>query len=370
MRNKMIISGIAMMAGISACGVVQEANACGLGVATFEVTATSLNVRPEPNTSKPSIATLKKGQKVVPFEKLGNWGKIKLPNKTTGWVSLTYLKEVSKCNIPDTDVESTTVKRVVVNTDGLNLREKPTTNSASMTKFKKGKELTLLKQEGAWSFVEDGHVDGWVYTKYIDAVKENSTTNNNSTTWTGIVTGTGIEGLNVRMDAGVQYSIKTVLPEGSEVEVQYEVVRNNGTWLRIKYKAKNGNDYGYVAKSYIKEKSNANQTQPSAPVETQKPSTESTNTSVSVDNELTGAVYDEETGALRWFERTVYAPAGDPLNIRVAPNSKSEIITKTVRYSKIFVAGESKTNPGWYKVTGVDYNGKSYTGWAISKYIF
>lgn len=379
MNRKAIIAGLTMVAGIGAYGMTQEANACGLGVTEFEVKATSLNVRPEPNTSKLPIGKLTRGQKVVPYEKSGNWGKIKLSNGKEGWVSMDYLKSLDNHNIPTDDNSATTInKKVVVTANSLNLRAQPNTSSQIYGKLSKGKTLMALKQTGAWLYVEDGHINGWVHSDYVKDTNNNSNSNDNTSNdstsnkkWTGVVFGLNGKRLNVRYDASTGSSVKGYLNEGDTVEVQHEVNRGGRTWLRIKY---NGSNYGYVAKEYVKVKTNEvdkpsvetpskpSENTPSTPSES-KPSTPS-------NSDLTGEVYDEVTGELRWFERTVYAPAGDPLNIRTQPNANSSVITKVVRHSKIFVGGESKSNPGWYKVSGVDGQGNAFEGWAHSKYIF
>ena len=277
MNNKLIIAGITGLATVGTVGFYQEANACGVGHEEFMVTAESLNVRTGPGTNYAVIGSVKKGQKYVPFEsgQNGAWGKIKLSNGKTGWVSMTYMKSLDTCTTQD---------------------------NSSQTK------------------------------------EEN---------WTGVVTASS---LNVRYDAGTKYSVKASLPKGTEVEVKYE---KNG-WYRIEYKKGGRFDFGYVSKQYIAKKS----TTSSNNTQSQQPSYE---------YKVEGEVYDEETGALMWIERTVYAPASTPLNIRKHPTTQSDVVAKVPRYSKIFISG---SHGAWYRVQGVDSQGKSYDGWAHSDYIF
>lgn len=262
MNKKTIIAGLTFMSAMGAYAMTQEADACGLGITKFDVTADVLNVRPEPNTSKNAIGKLRKGQKVVPFELSNGWGKIKLSNGLEGWVCMTYLSEVKDyCNTP----EDTLVvkKEVFVDTNNLNLRERPTTQSYSKMKLSKGTKLSVHNESG-----------NWLYVSY-------------------------------------------------------------------------GNEYGWVSASYVTEES---------PITPETP----------YEYIIKGEVYDE-TGELRWFERTVYVPVNSSLNIRQLPTTDSKVVAKVVRYDKIFVSGISN---GFYRVRGIDKNGNSYDGFAHSKYIF
>lgn len=172
--NKIVIAGMAGLT-IGAMGLYQEANACGVGVEQFQVTAESLNVRSGPGTNYSTIGSVVKGQKFVPFETElnGAWGKIKLPNGRVGWVSMRYMKSMDNCNEEN--------------------------NSSS----------SQIKEEN----------------------------------WIGVVTAN----LNVRTGAGTNYSVKTTLPKGTEVEVKYEV---NG-WYKVEYKYRGRFDFGHVSKSYV-----------------------------------------------------------------------------------------------------------------------
>ena len=66
------------------------------GTGNGTVTASSLNIRKGPGTSYNIIGkTLKKGDEVEILEKSGNWGKIEYEEGKFGWISLSYVGQVS-----------------------------------------------------------------------------------------------------------------------------------------------------------------------------------------------------------------------------------------------------------------------------------
>ena len=363
MNNKLIIAGITGLATVGTVGFYQEANACGVGHEEFMVTAESLNVRTGPGTNYAVIGSVKKGQKYVPFEsgQNGAWGKIKLSNGKTGWVSMTYMKSLDTCTTQDNSSQTKEENWTgVVTASSLNVRYDAGTKYSVKASLPKGTEVEVKYEKNGWYRIEykkGGRFDfGYVSKQYIakkSITSSNNTSNNTSSSqikeenWAGVVTASS---LNVRTEAGTNSAIKTSLPKGTEVQVHHEI---NG-WYRIEYKKGGRFDFGYVSKQYVTKKSatSSNNTQSQQP---------------SYEYKVEGEVYDEETGALMWIERTVYAPASTPLNIRKHPTTQSDVVAKVPRYSKIFISG---SHGAWYRVQGVDSQGKSYDGWAHSDYIF
>ena len=395
MKNKAMIMGLTMMAGVGVYGATQEVSACGAGVTEFKVTA-NLNVRPEPNTSKSPIGKYSKGQIIVPVDGENGWAKVEYKGKT-GWVSMDYLEKMPDKCIPESEDSIKVInKRVSVTADVLNLRERPSTQSAVLGKFSNGKKLTALKQVGEWLYVEDGHVNGWVHSSYVKDISESNNSqapeNNNTSSnekWDGVISISGGT-LNVRMGAGTTYSVKGSLKNGEKVRVLSEKKDKQGNaWLYVSFKKSGRTDFGYVAKQYVKVDNGVTEEKPSVPPTTEekpsvppttenKPSTDVESNKPSVDesiesedtSDLTGEVYDEETGKLIWLERTVRVPESTTLEVRTLPSENAPMITQLVKDAKVFVAGESKSNPGWYKISGVDHNGNEFNGWAISTYIY
>ena len=360
--NEKLVVGLAGLATVGVMGIYQEASACGVGHEEFMVTADSLNVRSGAGTNYSVIGSVKKGQKFIPFEsgQNGAWGKIKLSNGRTGWVSMQYMKSIDTCNTQTPEQNWTGV----VTASSLNVRYDAGTKYSVKTSLPKGTEVEVKYEINGWYKIEykkGGRYDfGYVSKQYISkksTTSSNNTSNNTSNSisnsqaseqnWAGIVTANS---LNVRTEAGTNNAVKTSLPKGTEVQVHSE---KNG-WYYIEYKKNGKYDFGYVSKQYVTKKSqtSSNNTQSQQP---------------SYEYKVEGEVYDEETGALMWIERTVYAPASTPLNIRKHPTTQSDIVTKVPRYSKIFISG---SHGAWYRVQGVDSQGKSYDGWAHSDYIF
>lgn len=57
-------------------------------------TGVGLNVRQGPGTTYAVITTIREGTPVVVLLRQSNWARVRLPNGTVGWCSLTYLKPV------------------------------------------------------------------------------------------------------------------------------------------------------------------------------------------------------------------------------------------------------------------------------------
>ncbi len=115
-----------------------------------------LNMRQSSSTSAKIVDKLPRGTKVQVFSKSGDWYRVKHGN-TEGWVHGDYLK-----------VEEVTLGVGKVNTEVLNLREKPSTSSKILGKLTKGQNLTLISRSGAWYRVKTaGGQLGWAHGDYI-----------------------------------------------------------------------------------------------------------------------------------------------------------------------------------------------------------
>ncbi|HVR44714.1 MAG TPA: SH3 domain-containing protein [Thermoanaerobaculia bacterium] len=73
-------------------------------IGSARVSATSLNVRPDPSTANEPLASLRRGERVGILEKRAQWTRIRLSGGTEGWVAARYLREERHCP-PDRDYE-------------------------------------------------------------------------------------------------------------------------------------------------------------------------------------------------------------------------------------------------------------------------
>jgi len=125
-----------------------------------------VNVRVDSTVFAKSIGVLKKGDNVKAVKEKFNWYKIILPRRFVCYASSAYLKKMGKNTAR---VEAT----------ALNLRVRPSLDSAIIGKVKKGTTLRLLKEQNGWAKVEGfPYIYGWVHKKFINLLPDK--TKNNS----------------------------------------------------------------------------------------------------------------------------------------------------------------------------------------------
>lgn len=235
-------------------------------------------------------------------------------------------QEADACGLGETQFK--------VQADVLNVRPEPNTSKSAIAKLTRNSKVTILELSNGWGKIKlsNGKI-GWISMNYVSQI-DNCTIPSEKPISKGVVF-VNTSALNLRERPTTSSYSKAKLSKGTSLEVYNE---SNG-WLYVS----NGNEYGWVSKSYT------------------------TSSLIEEEYEITGKVYDDITGELRWFERTVYAPASTPLNIRKAPTTKSSVVATTSRYNKIFVSG---IKDGFYQVRGIDDNGNHFKGFAHSRYIF
>lgn len=183
--NKILMTGIAGIAAVGSIGFYQQADACGVGSEEFKVTAESLNVRSGPGTNYPVIGGVTKGQKFVPSEAEhnGTWGKIKLPNGRTGWVSMQYMKSTGNCTEENNSSSSQTKEENwegVVTANSLRVRSGAGTNYSQKTSLPKGTKVDVIFETNGWYYVQYGRAGkfdhGYVAKNYVSPVNNSNNT--------------------------------------------------------------------------------------------------------------------------------------------------------------------------------------------------
>ncbi|MBU5294104.1 N-acetylmuramoyl-L-alanine amidase, partial [Anaerosalibacter bizertensis] len=132
----------------------------------LEVVADVLNVRAKPTTNSAKLTQVKKGSKYKALAESNGWYKI-TANGKTGWVSGAHVKEVKAIqeNPPKID-------KLEVVADVLNVRAKPTTNSAKLTQVKKGSKYKALAESNGWYKITANGKTGWVSGAHVKEVKD------------------------------------------------------------------------------------------------------------------------------------------------------------------------------------------------------
>lgn len=240
-----------------------QADACGVGDVDFQVTALSLNVRAGAGTEYPVIGSVKKGQVVRPFEseQNGAWGKIKLSNGKTGWVSMQYMKSLDTCNSEESSKEDFSIENWdgVVTASALNVRSNASMTSSVITKLARNTEVTVLSQKGGFYCVEYKNygkfATGYVSKDYISkkgissnntaSVVENTTVN---VTIKRVVT-PGCKNLNIRISPSTGSTVVAKASYDSKVEVS----ERNGDWVKVKGIDAQGKSFqGWAHSNYIR----------------------------------------------------------------------------------------------------------------------
>lgn len=114
--------------------------------------------------------SLKKGDTVNIIAVTANWVYIS-NNNISGWVFKTSIdgveKEKTATTTTTTEATTTTENVVTVNTDAVNIREKPSTSSDILGSVGKGRKLEVISKSGDWTQVQFNKVKGYVLSKFV-----------------------------------------------------------------------------------------------------------------------------------------------------------------------------------------------------------
>ena len=114
--------------------------------------------------------SLKKGDTVNIITVTANWVYIS-NNNISGWVFKTSIdgveKEKTTTKTTTTEATTTTENVVTVNTDAVNIREKPSTSSDILGSVGKGRKLEVISKSGDWTQVQFNKVKGYVLSKFV-----------------------------------------------------------------------------------------------------------------------------------------------------------------------------------------------------------
>lgn len=114
--------------------------------------------------------SLKKGDTVNIITVTANWVYIS-NNNISGWVFKTSIdgveKEKTTTTTTTTEATTTTENVVTVNTDAVNIREKPSTTSDILGSVGKGRKLEVISKSGDWTQVQFNKVKGYILSKFV-----------------------------------------------------------------------------------------------------------------------------------------------------------------------------------------------------------
>ena len=313
---------------------------------------TALNVRQASTTSSRIIGSLKGGEKVNIINESNGFYKIEF-NNSYGYVYSKYIskdgggekaqivkqEEVKKEKVDESkkEAKSTTKaepivfairylnKTGIVNvSSSLNVRERASISSKVIGSLSGNTKVTIVGEEGAFYKIEYKSSHGYVAKEYVKDVTENSNSNQGTQTpekpsnpesneKTGIVNVSS--SLNVRERASTSSKVIGSLSGNTKITI----VGEEGAFYKIEYKG----SHGYVAKEYVKDVTESN-------------------------NSNQGTQTPEKPSIPENSKKTGVVTASKGLNVRKEANTSSKIIGILNSGESVEIIGEEN---GFYKIT-------------------
>ncbi|WFD99012.1 SH3 domain-containing protein [Clostridium perfringens] len=294
--------------------------------------SSSLNVREGASTSSKVIGSLSGNTKVTIVGEEGAFYKIEYKG-SHGYVAKEYVKDVTESNnsnqgtqTPEkpSNPESNEKTGIVNVSSSLNVRERASTSSKVIGSLSGNTKVTIVGEEGAFYKIEYKGSHGYVAKEYVKDVTESNNSNQGTQTpekpsnpesneKTGIVNVSS--SLNVRERASTSSKVIGSLSGNTKVTI----VGEEGAFYKIEYKG----SHGYVAKEYVKdviESNNSNQ----------------------------GTQTPEKPSIPENSKKTGVVTASKGLNVRKEANTSSKIIGILNSGESVEIIGEEN---GFYKIT-------------------
>ena len=324
------------------------------------ISANQLNVRTSPNENGQVIGTLHKNDKVNVLDKsIDGWYKIDF-NGRRAYVSSKYVNLISyKNNEVKTEVKKEPIEgtgKVNINT-ALNVRQASTTNSRIIGSLKGGEKVNIISESNGFYKIEFNNSYGYVYSKYIskdgdsekvkvvkqeevkkekvdESKKEAKATSKaepvvlavRSLNKTGIVNVSS--SLNVRSSASTSSKVIGSLSGNTKVTI----IGEEGAFYKIEYKG----SHGYVAKEYVKDVTESN-------------------------NSNQGTQTPEKPSTPESTEKTGIVNVSSSLNVRSRASTSSKVIGSLSGNTKVTIVGEEGA---FYKI---EYKGSH--GYVAKEYV-
>lgn len=149
-----------------------------------------LNVRAVPSLDGKLVGKMPRGAACEVLDTADGWAHIQ-SGEVEGYVSLDYLLTGPDAKLMANDLVRTVA---VANTDGLNVRESPNTESPVVTQIRQGEELDYLETIDGWVKVAVDSDEVYVSAEYVDVVTKLDT----AITMTELLYGAGVS--DVRVD--------------------------------------------------------------------------------------------------------------------------------------------------------------------------
>ncbi|MDZ5035556.1 SH3 domain-containing protein [Clostridium perfringens] len=307
--------------------------------------SSSLNVRSSASTSSKVIGSLSGNTKVTIIGEEGAFYKIEYKG-SHGYVAKEYVKDVTESNNSNQGTQTpekpstpeNTEKTGVVNvSSSLNVREGASTSSKVIGSLSGNTKVTIVGEEGAFYKIEYKGSHGYVAKEYVKDVTESSNSNQGtqtpekpstpeSTEKTGIVNVSS--SLNVRSSASTSSKVIGSLSGNTKVTI----VGEEGAFYKIEYKG----SHGYVAKEYVKDVTEIN-------------------------NSNQGTQTPEKPSTPETTKKTGIVNVSSSLNVRSSASTSSKVIGSLSGNTKVTIVGEEGA---FYKI---EYKGSH--GYVAKEYV-
>lgn len=160
-----------------------------IGIANVE--EGNLNVRETPSTDGKMVGKMPKGSACEVVEVIDGWAHIQ-SGEVEGYVSLDYLLIGPDAKLKANELVHTVA---LVETDGLNVREEPNTESAILTQVPKGEELEYAETLDGWIKVYIDSDEAYVSSEYVTVTEKLDT----AITMTELLYGLGVSDVRVEL---------------------------------------------------------------------------------------------------------------------------------------------------------------------------
>jgi len=196
-----------------------------------QASGTDVNVRAAASTGAEVLGKINKGTEYTVLDKTGDWFKISY-NGNAGFVSDDYFV-VTKA---DANISGSSV----------NCRESASTSAASLGKFAEGDYVCVTGQNDSWYRISYKNGSAYVSKDYVkgDYVKYAAKIDGSESEVVVYGVVTAETGVKLRKEASLISNVLTVLPYGTEVNVD----RVGQEWVRI---ITDGGQKGYVSADYL-----------------------------------------------------------------------------------------------------------------------
>ncbi|ABG85681.1 SH3 domain-containing protein [Clostridium perfringens] len=294
--------------------------------------SSSLNVRERASISSKVIGSLSGNSKVTIVGEEGAFYKIEYKG-SRGYVAKEYVKDVTENSNSNQGTQTPEKPSIPENTEkigivnvssSLNVRERASISSKVIGSLSRNTKVTIVGEEGAFYKIEYKGSHGYVAKEYVKDVTENSNSNQGTQTpekpsipenteKTGIVNVSS--SLNVRERASTSSKVIGSLSGNTKVTI----VGEEGAFYKIEYRG----SHGYVAKEYVKDVTESN-------------------------NSNQGTQTPEKPSIPENSKKTGVVTASKGLNVRKEANTSSKIIGILNSGESVEIIGEEN---GFYKIT-------------------